>query len=174
MATNFIHHVQYKKLLTITLTVQYLHHPLLFIISIRFWSHVNRSFTHLTPSPPHPKPTPLPHSHHLLSNYIQHYTGGSWVRRQTWASGEWFKSCFGPLTLLLLLLLSPPSPPPATACWMSACHVCLLSCCSYLSCLFSIWSSSVGTRLFGVGFWGFIAMTNLLSVNRVYNMYHGY
>lgn len=63
----------------------------------------SHSFTHppLT-SPSHPIPTPsppylLPLS--LLSNYIQHYTGGSWVRRQTRSSGEWCKSWSGPLPI---------------------------------------------------------------------------
>lgn len=107
-----------------------------------YLSHLSHSFTH--PPPPHPNPTPhptfLPPSppSSLLSNYVQRYTGGSWVRRQTGSSGEWCKSCSGPLSLLFLLLLL--LHPPATACLlsaMSACHVRLLFCFPCLSCLFS-------------------------------------
>lgn len=103
-------------------------------LNMFFLIHLSHSFTH-PPSPPHPIPTPpplptfLPPS--LLSNYIQRYTGGSWVRRQTGSSGEWWKSCSGPLTLLLLLFFL--LHPPATACLMSACHVRLLPCFPCLS-----------------------------------------
>lgn len=77
---------------------------------------------HSPPPPPHPNPPPhLPPSS-LLSNYVQRYTGGSWVRRQTGSSGEWRKS--GPLTLLLFILLLHPS---ATACLMSTMSACPLA-----------------------------------------------
>lgn len=70
---------------------------------MHFWSHLNHSFTH--PPPPYPITPSPPSSHHLphCSNYEQCYTGGSWVRRQTRSSGEWFKFCSSLLTLLLLL-----------------------------------------------------------------------
>lgn len=115
-------------------------------------SQVTASLTQ--PSPPHPiPPSPLPLS--LLSNYIQHYTGGSWVRRQTRSSGEWCKSCSGPFTISSLSWSSSScSTPTAAACLVSACHVCLLDHFPYLFCLFPS-SSSVGTGLLGwFGLWG--------------------
>lgn len=111
LTSNFIHHDQRQMLLTFT-TFTLTHCTVMSSTSNthRFSSsqygflksQVTASLTQ--PSPPHPirppptappPPTPLC----LLSNYIQHYTGGSWVRRQTRSSGEWCKSCSGSLTI---------------------------------------------------------------------------
>lgn len=116
----------YSQLLSLTLLPPLpspfiCHHLNVFLKSLESQLHSPPTSPSQTPYPTTLPPLP----HHLCSNCVQCYTGGSWVRRQTGSSGEWRESCYGPLTLLLLFLLHPP----ATACLMSAksaCHVAFL------------------------------------------------
>lgn len=77
---------------------------------------ITESLLHSPPLPPSPTSSPLPSPlhhlfpRHLCSNYVQRYTGGSWVRRQTGSSGEWRNVLSPTFTLLLLFLLLPPTP----------------------------------------------------------------
>lgn len=77
---------------------------------------ITESLLHSPPLPPSPTSSPLPSPlhhlfpRHLCSNYVQRYTGGSWVRRQTGSSGEWRNVLSPTFTLLLLFLLLPPPP----------------------------------------------------------------
>ena len=137
LTSNFIHHHQHKMSLTFTLT----HCTVMSSTSnthsisssqyVFLKSRVTASLTQA--SPPHPIP-PLPKLS-LLSNYIQHYTGGSWVRRQTRSSGEWCKSCSGPLIISSFLWSSSSCSTPQLqlACCLLVISACLIASMSALS-----------------------------------------
>lgn len=113
---------------SLTLPLHHFHCSSVVIIWICFWSHLSRCFTHASfPHLPIQLWLPSPSTYHLvpssslLSNCVQHYTGGSWVRRQTRCSGEWCKSHSNPFLFLLFFLPSTPN-----YCLLDVLNACLL------------------------------------------------
>lgn len=127
----------------------YLHHPLFFIISIRFW--IAASLT----SHPH-LPIPTPHSHYLCSLTIYNIIQGAHG-----LDGRPGPVVSGSSPDMAPLPFSYCSSSFSTPCYslLDVCLSCLLAFLLLIPFLHLFWSCSLGTWLFGVGFWGFIAVT---------------